>query len=106
MLDTVAVSEQFEPILQKAPEYVSTYFSQKRNPTEGLSAGPIHFSHTGWAFVDISAESKPTADENYYLIYDHPFSFEADALEKRAHFVRPHGNTRQCSAFHSDKRKN
>jgi two-component system cell cycle sensor histidine kinase/response regulator CckA len=53
-----------------------------QDPIEKLSAGPIHFSHTGWAFVDISAESKPTADENYYLIYDHPFSFEADAWEK------------------------
>jgi PAS domain S-box-containing protein len=155
MLDTVAVPEQFEPIFRKAQEYVSTYFSQKKedastgtievfgqryilvraasmsvdffdtikgmfkdwgeekaselarsllfdvahtigkmdarnfhqqmgvhDPIEKLSAGPIHFSHTGWAFVDISAESKPTADENYYLIYDHPFSFEADAWEK------------------------
>ena len=155
MLNTVAVPEQFEPIFRKAQEYVSTYFSQKKedattgkievfgqryilvraasmsvdffdtiksmfkdwgeekaseiarsllfdvahaigkmdarnfhrqmglqNPIEKLSAGPIHFSHTGWAFVDISAESKPTADENYYLIYDHPFSFEADAWER------------------------
>jgi signal transduction histidine kinase len=53
-----------------------------QDPIEKLSAGPIHFSHTGWAFVDIFAESKPTPDENYYLIYDHPFSFEADAWEK------------------------
>jgi PAS domain S-box-containing protein len=155
MLDTVAVPEQFEPIFRKAQEYVSTYFSQKkedastgtieifgqryiliraasmsvdffdtikgmfkdwgeenasemarnllfdvahtigkmdarnfhqrmglRDPIEKLSAGPIHFSYTGWAFVDIFAESKPTTDENYYLIYDHPFSFEADAWEK------------------------
>ncbi len=155
MLDTVAVPEQFEPIFRKAQEYVSTYFSQKkedastgtievfgqryiliraasmsvdffdtikgmfkdwgeenasemartllfdvahtigkmdarnfhqrmglRDPIEKLSTGPIHFSYTGWAFVDISAESKPTPDENYYLLYDHPFSFEADAWEK------------------------
>ena len=53
-----------------------------KDPIEKLSAGPIHFSHTGWAFVDISAESRPTTDENYYLIYDHPFSFEADSWEK------------------------
>ena len=155
MLDTVAVPEQFEPIFRKAQEYVSAYFSQKKedastgtievfgqryiliraasmsvdffdtikgmfkdwgeenasemarnllfdvahtigkmdarnfhqrmglhDPIEKLSAGPIHFSHTGWAFVDISAESKPTADENFYLLYDHPFSFEADSWEK------------------------
>ena len=155
MLDTVKVPEQFEPIFQKAQDYVRRYFSEKRedasngtieifgqryilvraasmsvdffdtiknmfkdwgdekaseiarsllfdvahaigkmdarnfhqkmgvqNPIEKLSAGPIHFSHTGWAFVDIFPESKPTPDENYYLIYDHPFSFEADAWEK------------------------
>lgn len=52
------------------------------DPIERLSAGPIHFAYTGWAFVDISAESKPTANEDYYLLYDHPFSFEADAWEK------------------------
>jgi len=48
------------------------------DPIEKLSAGPIHFSYTGWAFVEILEESNPTPDENYYLIYDHPFSFEAD----------------------------
>jgi len=155
MLDTVSVPEQFEPIFQKAQDYVRRYFGEKkeepskgkieifgqryilvraasmsvdffdtikdmfkdlgdekaseiarsllfdvahaigkmdaknfhqkmgvRDPIEKLSAGPIHFSHTGWAFVDIFAESRPTPDENYYLIYDHPFSFEADAWEK------------------------
>ncbi len=49
------------------------------DPIAKLSAGPIHFAHSGWAFVDISPESNPTADENYLLIYDHPYSFEADA---------------------------
>ena len=53
-----------------------------KDPIEKLSAGPVHFSHSGWAFVDILPESKPTPDENYYLIYDHPFSFEADAWKK------------------------
>lgn len=154
MLNTVRVPKQFEPIFQKAQEYVSDYFSLKRedastgkievfderyiliraasmsvdffdtikemlndwgeekasemarsllfdiahsigktdarsfhqkmcvnDPIEKLSAGPIHFAYTGWAFVDISAESKPTANEDYYLLYDHPFSFEADAWE-------------------------
>ncbi len=49
------------------------------NPIERLSAGPIHFSFSGWAFVKIYPESTPTPDDNYFLIYDHPFSFEADA---------------------------
>ena len=48
-------------------------------PIEKLSAGPIHFSFAGWAFVAISADSRPSPDEHYYLLYDHPFSFEADA---------------------------
>jgi len=55
-------------------------FQQKmavRDPIEGLSAGPIHFAFSGWAFVDISAKSRPSPDENYFLLYDHPFSFES-----------------------------
>jgi len=57
-------------------------FHKKMNlidPIEKLSAGPIHFAHSGWAFVDIFPESNPSPDENYCLVYDHPFSFESDA---------------------------
>ena len=49
------------------------------DPVSKLSAGPIYFAHTGWAFVDISEESKPEPNENFYLLYDHPYSFEAQA---------------------------
>jgi predicted hydrocarbon binding protein len=59
------------------------------DPIEKLSTGPIHFSHTGWAFVDILKESRPSPDVNYYLIYDHPQSFEADSWivkKKKADF--------------------
>ncbi len=55
-------------------------FQQKMgvsDPIEALSAGPIHFAFSGWAFVDISAESHPSPDEDYFLLYDHPFSFES-----------------------------
>ena len=152
MLETVSVPAQFEPLFQKAQEYVSKYFSLKtedpsrgaieifgqryiliraasmsvdffeairnlyqevgdaeaidiarsilfdiahtigkmdarnfhkkmqlEDPIERLSAGPIHFSHTGWAYVDILPESNPSPDEDYFLLYDHPFSFESDA---------------------------
>lgn len=152
MLNTVSVPEQFRPLFQKAQEYVSRYFSLKKedpskgtieifgeryilvraasmsvdffdtitnlysregekeavniarsilfdiahtigkmdarnfhkkmnltDPVEKLSAGPVHFSHTGWAFVDILPESNPSPDENYFLVYDHPYSFESDA---------------------------
>jgi PAS domain S-box-containing protein len=47
------------------------------DPIERLSAGPVHFAHAGWAFVDISEESHPSPDENYCLVYDHPYSFES-----------------------------
>ncbi len=49
------------------------------DPIARLSAGPIHFAHAGWAFVDIDARSHPAPGRDYYLLYDHPYSFEADA---------------------------
>jgi len=49
------------------------------DPIEKLSAGPIHFAYSGWAYVDIFPESKAVPNSEYYLIYDHPQSFEADA---------------------------
>jgi two-component system cell cycle sensor histidine kinase/response regulator CckA len=49
------------------------------DPIERLSAGPVHFAYAGWAFVDILPESRPSPDEEYFLVYDHPFSFESHA---------------------------
>jgi len=49
------------------------------DPIAKLSSGPIHFAYTGWAYVDILPESKPSPDKEYYLIYDHPQAFEADS---------------------------
>lgn len=62
-----------------------SFFSKKKasTPVEKLAAGPIHFSYTGWASVKIHPMSNPVPDENFYLIYDHLHSFEAQAwLEK------------------------
>src|SRR5258708_32100997 len=56
---------------------------QVTDPVEKLSAGPVHFSFCGWAFVEIFSESNPAPNEDYYLIYDHPFSFESDAWRKQ-----------------------
>ena len=59
------------------------------DPIARLSAGPVHFAHAGWAFVDISPESQPSPDSGYHLLYDHPYSFEADAwlhAERQANF--------------------
>ncbi|MDX1455230.1 MAG: PAS domain S-box protein, partial [Gammaproteobacteria bacterium] len=55
-------------------------FRQKmklESPIEALSAGPIHFAFAGWAFVDISADSNPSPDEDFLLLYEHPYSFES-----------------------------
>ena len=58
-----------------------SFFSKMNltDPIEKLSAGPIHFAYTGWASVKIHPLSNPVPDENFYLIYDHPYSFEAQA---------------------------
>ncbi|MHA1125570.1 MAG: V4R domain-containing protein [Candidatus Heimdallarchaeota archaeon] len=50
------------------------------NPIEKLSAGPVHFAFTGWANVDIDANSAPSPDENFSLLYTHPRTFEADSF--------------------------
>ncbi|MEZ4937167.1 MAG: histidine kinase dimerization/phosphoacceptor domain -containing protein [Crocinitomicaceae bacterium] len=60
-------------------------FHQKmdlKDPIQKLSAGPIHFAYSGWAFVDIDPSSNPSPNEHFYLKYDHPFSFEADSWIK------------------------
>lgn len=49
------------------------------DPISRLSAGPVHFAHAGWAFVDISPESNPIPGPDCYLRYEHPYSFESDA---------------------------
>ncbi|MEP6619369.1 MAG: ATP-binding protein [bacterium] len=53
------------------------------DPVERLSAGPVHFAYAGWANVLIHPESQPQPTEDFYLLYDHPYSFEADAWLKR-----------------------
>jgi len=63
------------------------------DPVAKLATGPIHFAYSGWGYVDISPESRPTPDENYYLIYDHPHSFEADA------WLSNRGKTTFCVCF-------
>jgi len=57
------------------------------DPVAKLAAGPISFNYAGWAFVDIFPESKPSPDENYFLVYDHPYSFECES------FMKTHGAT-------------
>ena len=47
------------------------------DPVMRLALGPVHFAYVGWAFVDIFPESAPQPNEDYFLVYDHPYSFEA-----------------------------
>lgn len=53
-----------------------------KEPIEKLSAGPVHFAYSGWAFVEILPESKPVPNTNFFLKYNHPYSFEADSWIK------------------------
>ncbi|MBI1836193.1 MAG: hypothetical protein HYR91_02900, partial [Flavobacteriia bacterium] len=68
-------------------------FHQKMNlldPISKLSAGPVHFAYSGWAKVEILPESSPTPDDNFYLKYYHPYSFEAESwLSKSLKADRP-----------------
>lgn len=54
-----------------------------RDPIAKLSAGPVHFAHTGWASVEILPESHPVPSEDFLLVYDHPYSFEAESWRER-----------------------
>lgn len=54
-----------------------------KDPIKKLSAGPLHFAYTGWAFVEILAESNPVLSDDFVLRYNHPYSFEADAWLKK-----------------------
>ncbi len=58
-------------------------FSARLGVTDGvarLAAGPVHFAHAGWAFVDILPDSAPTPDDSYCLHYVHPNTFESEVL--------------------------
>ena len=60
-------------------------FHEKMNltdPIAKLSAGTVHFAYSGWAFVDILPGSNPSPDENFFLLYNHPYSFEADSWKR------------------------
>jgi hypothetical protein len=54
-----------------------------RAGVERLAAGPIHFAHAGWAFVEILADSAPATDDSYFLHYYHPNTFESEVSRKR-----------------------
>ncbi len=53
------------------------------DPAEKLSAGPVHFAYSGWAFVEIYPSSKPSPDEKYFLQYQHPNTFESEIYKRK-----------------------
>jgi signal transduction histidine kinase/CheY-like chemotaxis protein len=44
-----------------------------------MTAGPVHFAYTGWAYVNILPESQLIAGDDFFVVYCHPYSFEADS---------------------------
>ena len=62
----------------------SRSFSRRLGVTDGLdrlSSGPVHFAHAGWAFVDILGDSAPATNDDYFLHYNHPNTFESEVLK-------------------------
>lgn len=61
-------------------------FAKNRNvvaPPEKLSAGPVHFAYSGWAFVNIFNSSRPAPDDTYFLHYEHPNTFESEIYKAK-----------------------
>ncbi len=54
-------------------------WSQARDPISRLACGPVHFAHTGWAEVEIDPRSTLLSGPDYFMIYTHHGSFEAEA---------------------------
>jgi predicted hydrocarbon binding protein len=55
-------------------------FAQKKgitDPLERLSCGPVLFAHAGWGFVEVMEASTPSCDADFFLLYDHIYSFES-----------------------------
>ena len=53
-----------------------------KDSIEKLSAGPVHFAYTGWAYVEILPESNPVPNDQFFIKYNHPYTFEADSWIK------------------------
>jgi signal transduction histidine kinase/predicted hydrocarbon binding protein len=51
-----------------------------KEPLEKLTGGPVLFAYTGWAQVKILPSSNPVPDDTFCLVYEHPYSFEAQSF--------------------------
>jgi len=52
------------------------------DPMTRLAAGPLIFANAGWSFVELSPESVASLNADYYMLYDHRYSFESDSWLK------------------------
>jgi predicted hydrocarbon binding protein len=52
-------------------------------PVERLASGPVHFAHAGWALVEILEDSVPAPNDEYFLHYNHPNTFESEVLRAK-----------------------
>ena len=51
-----------------------------KDALDKLAGGPVHFAYTGWGMVSIREGSQPVPDNDFCLIYEHPYSFEASSF--------------------------
>lgn len=86
MRDTMGAEEALKfwyRMARMLGEEDSRAFCAARNIEDDMarvSTGPIHFAYTGWARVEIDDRSSPTNDDNHYVEYTHPNTFEAESF--------------------------
>ena len=54
------------------------------NPMEKVAAGPPFFVHCGWGGAILYPDSHVCPTDDCYLHYEHPYTFESEALLKRS----------------------
>jgi hypothetical protein len=53
------------------------------DPLAKIALGPPFFVLCGWGGVTLLDDSRPSKDEDCFLHYEHPYTFESEALLKR-----------------------
>jgi len=63
--------------LKDAEDYMKKFKLEKGN--SALAGGPVNFALSGWAKVNILPETRLPMNEDFFMIYEHPFSFESNS---------------------------
>ncbi len=53
------------------------------DPLGKIAIGPPFFVMCGWGGVTLHADSRPSPDDDCFFHYEHPYTFESEALLKR-----------------------